>query len=117
MKYITEFNSSPTKFVADSCLYVLRNSNGQALNVSYSEDGLKMTTNKIGRLMYYSNSYLTNGSIPYDAVPSTRVYVERFTPGVTKGRAIAEATWALKKATHLRYGRMLDSPSMLLHRD
>jgi len=110
MNLITELNSSPSKFVQDACLYVLRSQNGQVLNVSYSEDGLRMTTNKVGRLMYYENSYLTMGKIPADAVPSRRVYVERFIPGTTKGRPVMEATWALKKATHLRYGRRLDSP-------
>lgn len=107
------------KFIEDRDLYVLRDKKtGTALNVSYSEDGLKWTTNATGRLLYYDNAHIVpivdlKSSIKenrtvishisingYGEVPrkSDKVYVEKFVPTnqpTLKGQ-IAEYTWVDK---------------------
>lgn len=63
---------------------------GKALNVSYSEDGLKWTLNNYGKLLYYKSTKLSmrdkDGRMMYvpvfkgDMVKSNRVFVEPFVP-------------------------------------
>lgn len=93
-------------FIRDRKLYVLRDKRTHtALNVSYSEDGLRWTTNKVGRLLYFKKAYLTSGRMVGDLSPSEEVYVEKFVPRNHERTAsqVAEYTW-IKKATHLLYG-------------
>lgn len=45
------------KFISDRDLLVLREKKtGRALNVSYTEDGLKYTTSLSGRLIYFTDA-------------------------------------------------------------
>ena len=112
------------KFISDRNLYVLRDkATNTALNVSYTEDGLKWTTNVSGKLLYYQNgkfqrninlseslskgevvdtyvSIVSNDNKPLRT--SNKVYVEKFVPTnqtTFKGQ-IAEYTW-VDKAYHL----------------
>lgn len=97
---------SLTKLISDRCIFVLRRRRDNvALNVSYSEDGLKMTTNKVGKLLYYKKAFLTSGKKVGDLSPANDVYVEKFEPRnhASAAAQIAEYTW-VKKATHLLYG-------------
>lgn len=108
------------QFIGDREVYVLRDKKtGTALNVSYSEDGLKWTTNATGKLLYYENARIStivnlkrslaenttvishvtitsnDGTAPRK---SDKVYVERFVPTnqpAVKGQ-IAEYTWTDK---------------------
>lgn len=113
-----------SRFITDKKMYVLRDrKTGVALNASYSEDGLKWTTNNRGKLLYYENAKLgstvdlrrslekgetiiTHISVmSNDHTPlrkSNDVYVEQFIPmnqSTIKGQ-VAEYTWA-DKAYHL----------------
>lgn len=76
-----------------------------ALNVSYSIEGLKWTTNKVGKLIYFKNAFLHTGRWVGDLTPSSFVYAEIFDPKdhASDAAQVAEYTW-IKKATHLLYG-------------
>lgn len=112
------------RFITDKKIYVLRDKKtGMALNASYTEDGLKWTTNNRGKLLYYENARLgsminlkrslekgepivTNVYIESNDFSPLRksndVYVEQFVPtnqSTIKGQ-VAEYTWA-DKAYHL----------------
>lgn len=68
-------------WVAKNELCVLRNEKGVALNVSYTEEGLKWTCNKYGRSLYYRDAYVVNGKIVgKDLRPSKSIRVEKFVP-------------------------------------
>ncbi len=98
-------------FIKDRNLVVLRDKRtGAALNVSYSEYGLTWTTNKVGRLLYFTKAFLKNGKKVGDLTKSPNVYVERFVPRDHNSTMsqVAEYTW-VKKATHLLYGS--DAPA------
>lgn len=98
-------------FIKDRNLVVLRDRRSNAaLNVSYTEDGLKWTTNKVGRLLYYNKAFLSSGRMVGDLSPSKAVYIERFVPRdhPTSSAQVAEYTW-IKKGTHLLYGS--DAPA------
>ena len=96
-------------FVADQEFYVLRDSlTNKALNVSYTEDGLKWTTNATGKLIYFRNAkvqvnydknYLpVSTQFVGDTRPSNKVKVEKFIPtnhAFAKAQ-IAEYTWVDK---------------------
>lgn len=67
--------------IAKENLKVLRNKAGVALNVSYTEDGLKWTGNKDGRALYYKNARISGGKITgKDLTKSNQVIVETFVP-------------------------------------
>ena len=58
---------------------------GRALNVSYSENGLKWTANKLGKLLYFENAFLVqkDGRPSFqgkDLKRSKQVIVEEFVP-------------------------------------
>lgn len=94
------------RFLEDRDLVVLREKkSGTALNVSYTVEGLKWTTNKVGKLLYFNKAYLTSGKWVGDLSPSPYVYVEKFVPQDQPSMAgqVAEYTW-IKKGTHLLYG-------------
>lgn len=93
------------RFISDRNLKILRDKRGTALNVSYTEDGLKWTTTIVGRLPYFKNAVLVSGRMVGDLTPSTEVTVEDFVPydHPSPGAQIAEYA-AIKKATHLLYG-------------
>lgn len=117
---IEPINPRIKQFIVDRNLYVLRDAKtGNALNVSYSEDGLKWTTNAAGKLLYYQNGMLApkinvkkstrNNELVFDYVTivprdgqtlrkSNRVYVEKFIPTDrnTLREQIAEYTWTDK---------------------
>jgi len=93
------------RFIQGRHLKILRDKKGTALNVSYTEDGLKWTTTIVGRLPYFKDAVLVSGRMVGDLSPSTEVYVEDFVPydhSTTRGQ-IAEYA-AIKKGTHLLYG-------------
>lgn len=92
-------------FVYGKNLMVLRRKKDKvALNVSYTEVGLKFTCNKNGKLLYFKKAFMKNGKFEGDLVKSDDVYVERFFPstpvGSSRNYTIAECTW-LVKALHL----------------
>lgn len=73
------------QFVSERDLWVLRDKlTNKALNVSYSPEGLKYTTNKYGDLVYFNNAKLKKHNsklIPVgDLGISSKVYVEKFIP-------------------------------------
>lgn len=90
--------------VTRSRLYVLRHKDGTALNVSYTEDGLKWTCNKRGKALYYKNAFIAGGRIVGDFTPSPDVYVEKFVPVNHSAyfKQMAESTW-VDKAVRLVY--------------
>lgn len=77
-----------------------RKSDKMALNVSYTEDGLKWTANKLGRALFYKRAFISQGKFIGDLTPSNNVYVERFYPtspsGASKDYVAAECTWLTK---------------------
>ena len=73
------------EIVENNNMKVLREiGTNRPLNVSYSEEGLKLTINKAGRLLCYRNAILRNrdGVVAPegDMRPSNRVYIEDFKP-------------------------------------
>ena len=96
------------RFIADRDLVVLRDGRtGKALNVSYTEDGLKYTTSLGGQLLYFKNARLkvitrdnqtTFVGVEGDLEKSKSVYVEKFVPTDKKNPRdqIAEYTWTDK---------------------
>lgn len=87
--------------IAASDLVVLRHKDGTALNVSYSEDGLRWTANKWMQSLYYKNAYISNGRIRGSNLEkSPDVYVEKFVPiNFSEAEAFkqrAESTWVGK---------------------
>ena len=87
---------------------------GKALNVSYSEDGLKWTTNKFAKSLYYENAYLFQtdkgpqfkGNMKRKAnvmvsafIPKDHILGSRMNHDAQK----AEYLWC-NKALHLLYG-------------
>ena len=67
-------------------MVVLRDKNGVALNASFSEEGLRWTTNKNGKKLFFKKGN----------------YVEPFKPRISKDRfqTMAEMTW-IEKAYRL----------------
>jgi len=93
--------------IANTDLVVLRHKDGTALNVSYSEDGLKWTCNKWKQSLYYKNAYVSNGKIRGSNLEkSPDVYVEKFVPinfsEAELFKQQAESTW-VGKALKLYY--------------
>lgn len=102
-------------FVSDRDLVVLRQTkDNKALNVSYSEDGLKWTTDTYGNLIYYDNARLRHKQLNKDSwLPyiegdttqmSSKVYVEKFRP-IDHSKVylqIAEFLWC-NKALRMLY--------------
>lgn len=90
--------------VTKSNLYVLRHIDGTALNVSYTEDGLKWTCNRKGKALYFKNAFITKGKLVGDTTPATDVYVEKFVPVNHSAyfKQMAESTW-VDKALRLAY--------------
>lgn len=96
------------KFISDRDLVVLRErKTGRALNVSYTEDGLKYTTSLGGKLLYFNDAWLKvlyRDNQPYfvgvqgDLEKSKLVYVEKFIPTNKSNLRdqIAEYTWTDK---------------------
>lgn len=72
------------------------------LNVAFTEDGLKWTTNKLGKALYYKKAIISNGVIRGDLRPSDKVYIEDFVPNLNpKNRYLKfELEW-LRKAQAL----------------
>lgn len=81
------------QFIFDRDLYVLRRkSDGMALNVSYSADGLRWTADKNCRLLFFQNARLETRSQDNKVIPyfkglsknglerSNHVFVEKFDP-------------------------------------
>jgi hypothetical protein len=83
------------QFITDKKMFVLRSkATGQALNTSYSEEGLKFTTSPNGRLLYFKDAKLardykqlpdgqwvaTKVGFVGDLSPNPDVYVEQFVP-------------------------------------
>lgn len=83
------------QFIKDKKMYVLRNAKtGQAINASYSEEGLKYTTLPNGKLVYFNDARLKrewamdSDGVPYivsvrfagDLRPNPEVFVEQFVP-------------------------------------
>lgn len=90
--------------IASTEVYVLRRKDGTALNVSYSEDGLKWTANKWKESLYYKRAYISSGKIKGDLTKSPDVYVEKFIPinHSDPFKQAAESTW-VGKALKLYY--------------
>lgn len=97
------------QYITDGKIFVLRDvSSGNALNVSYSLEGLYWSTNASGKLIFFRNAQLmkvygkdalpTNVRIVGDTRLSDKVYVERFVPTnrPTLRGQIAEYTWTRK---------------------
>jgi len=96
-------------FIGATNLWVLRRKkDGAALNVSYSEEGLKWSCNKTGRAIYFQKGYIRGGKLP-EGIMSAEVYVERFKPGNKKSQFLqqAECTW-IGKALRLMYFQSRD---------
>lgn len=78
------------QFITDRNLLVLREvGSNKALNVSYTEYGLKWTMDNYGKLVYYDNARLTHVRNSNIWIPkilgdtskkSPKVYVEKFIP-------------------------------------
>lgn len=97
-------------FLGANNLKVLRRKkDGMALNVSYTEDGLKWTSNKVGRALYYKDGVIKEGKIVSSMEKSNEVYVEKFVPSnrKTAHAQSAECLW-IHKAMKLLY--TVDSP-------
>lgn len=89
---IRKIDSNIKNFIEARNIYVLRDKiTGNALHVSYTEDGLKYATNPItGKLVYYSNAkferrYDSQGNITRvdiggDLTMNPNVFVEKFIP-------------------------------------
>lgn len=103
--------------IASQDMWILRSKSGKGLGVSYSEEGLKLTANKGGKLLYYRDAYLRHKKddsgqwIPYldgDLTPSDKVYVEKFVPKDHKRKdfQIAEFRW-VDKAHKMLYSNNL----------
>ena len=103
---IRQFDKDLQKLVARQRLLVLRKRGSNvALNVSYTEDGLKWTCNKVGRLLYYKSGIIKDGSIyTKDTEMSSDVYVEPFVPRnfSNEEAQVIEYTWC-KKALAMMY--------------
>jgi len=48
--------------------------------VSYTVEGLKWSTNKLGKALFFKKAIITNGKIVGDLSPSPEVYYELFDP-------------------------------------
>lgn len=75
----SEYNNYIKNLIIQADLKVLRDKKtGKALNVSYTEEGLKTTANKMGKYVYFNNvnrlSDIPNGK------KSNNVIVEKFIP-------------------------------------
>lgn len=84
-----------------------RKSDNVALNVSYSEYGLKWTANKLGRALMFHRAFISNGRIigsQRGLDPSALVYTEHFVPRnhQTEEAQAAEFRW-LDKALKMSY--------------
>lgn len=108
------------QFVKDNNLYVLRERrSGRALNVSYSEDGLRWTVNKLGRSLYYRDAIMRlNSKTKFPELVTKRktleknrdVFVEKFIPKnhwkpngkLNIANQVAELLW-IDKALRLCY--------------
>lgn len=74
-----EYYNYIKNLVIKAGLKVLREkSTSKALNVSYTEEGLKTTANKTGRYVYFSN--VTNIKDLPMGKKSNKIYVEDFVP-------------------------------------
>lgn len=99
------------KFIADNNLVVLRSTDtNEALNVSYSKEGLYWTANKTGKLLFFEKAFLkfANGT-PYFSgtlTKSNKVYVEKFVPRTFSNPKFhkSEVMW-VDKALRLLYGQ------------
>lgn len=102
-------NAALAKYLTDKQFVVLRRKkDGMPLNVSYTEDGLKWTSNKLGRALYYKKAQIRFGKIvhygEYSNEMSPDVYVELFVPKEHKRADMqtAELRW-VDKALRLCY--------------
>jgi hypothetical protein len=91
MSNLSSIDTTVSRFIQDKQMYVLRDATtGNALNSSYTEDGLKWTTNASGKLVYFNNAHLkthynsnyepTMVTFEGDTSPSSSVIVEKFVP-------------------------------------
>ena len=99
---------------ADLLLYLQRDENRlkvlrrkkdhTALNISFTIEGLKWTTNKVGRSLYYKNAFLSKGRFVGDLTPSNDVYVEDYFPQNRGDNRLqsAEMVWVNKAIALLR---------------
>lgn len=107
------FNQTISDLIVSGSFYVLRDrQTGMALNTSFTKEGLKWSTDRMGRLIMYPKGRLvvdtvdgeTKLEIRGNLTPSNRVYTELFTPKThTSSRnQIAEYQWS-NKALKLMY--------------
>lgn len=102
---IREIPPNLISYISSQNLWVLRRkSDGFALNVSYSPEGLKWTANKLGRALAYKRAFIKSGKITGDLEPSKAVYIEKFVPRnqPTEQAQVVEFTW-VDKAIRLIY--------------
>jgi hypothetical protein len=103
-------NAALAQYLTNKQFVVLRRKkDGMPLNVSYTEDGLKWTSNKLGRSLYYKKAKIQFGKIvhygeEHDTSISPDVYVELFVPKEHKRTDMqtAELRW-VDKALRLCY--------------
>lgn len=116
---MNQFNENISELIISGGFYVLRDkATGMALNSSFSREGLKWSTDRLGRLIYYPKARLVSDiidgkhvvEIRGDLTPSKRVYIELFKPkSQPSARAqVAEFQWS-HKALKLMYYVQEDS--------
>ncbi len=111
---IAQIDENLARFISDNDMYVLRDvRTGQALNASFSIEGLYWSTDHSNRLLCFRNARLqpiykneikTNLRIVGDTRLSEKVYVEKFVPRnqTTLRGQLAEYTWMRKAYALLR---------------
>jgi len=74
-------NKSIASYVRDRFWVLRRKKDNSPLNVSYTIDGLKWTSNKLGKALFFKDAYISKGKIVgEDLEMSDEVYVELFDP-------------------------------------
>lgn len=110
---MNQFNENISDLIISGSFWVLRDKvTGMALNSSFTKEGLKWSTDRLGRLIYYPKARLVVDKIDGqqvveirgDLTPSKRVYMELFKPkSQPSARAqVAEFQWS-NKALKLMY--------------
>ena len=90
-------------------MYVLREKKSKkALGLSYTEEGLKLTANKVGRLLYYKSAVLNNNngkiSVSNNIEKNPNVIIEKFKPLKFESKHLqkCENLW-VRKAKQMTY--------------
>lgn len=85
-------------FKTQSLVVLRRKKDNFPLNVSYTEDGLKWTANKIGRCLYFKDGFIRGGKIDSSMELSDEVYVSHFVPINHRSESAqsAECLWTKK---------------------